>query len=285
MKMTNKNKIKKQKPNKVLFQSDIVINDEGEILISFFGPELLHLVNRSIDFGSDRTWCLPADYEKLDHSLELQKIKNEYRECKICPKECSFDRVQSAHPNCGDWNLKVSNFGISFGDEPEISNGGGSGLLFLSGCPLTCPSCINEEKVRSDDQIVSLNDFLKMCEKLYQNGANNLQILSPTVYLPHLRFFLKILKDFSFPLPIILKSSGYELVEYLAKFEGLVDIYLPDYKFSSSNFWKKESGASDYHEVFIESLNEMYRQVGGIVKNDKGIITSYDKACEESLSR
>jgi len=170
-------------------------------------------------------------------------------------------------------NLTVSYFGISFVDEIEISNGGGSGVIFLNGCPLTCPSCINEEKVRDAKSSTSILDFLEMCESLYLKGANNIQILSPSVSLPHIRTALKTLKDLEFPLPIILKSSGYESLSELKKLEGLVDIYIPDYKFSKSHFWQKQSGAEKYHEVFLQCLGEMHRQTGNVVINDKNIIT------------
>jgi putative pyruvate formate lyase activating enzyme len=257
--------------SKVSFQSDIVIDEDGEIFISFFGPDLLHLLGGQRNENSDlREWTLPP--LPNDINAKLDSIKSEYANCIMCPKQCGFDRVKSVHPNCGDWELRVSNFGISFGDEKEISAGGGSGLLFLSGCPLTCPSCINGEKVRSDNTIVTIRDFLQMIEKLYQMGANNIQILSPSVHLSQLHLILTLLKEYSFPLPIIFKSSGYESAQELEKFNGLVDIYIPDYKFSTSCYWKKQAGANDYHEVFLECLKEMYKQVGGVIKNENGII-------------
>lgn len=265
-------KSKNKKNSGTSFQSDIVINEDGEIAISFFGPELLHLLNRSIEFDCNRSWALPV-FEPRHFETLLELIKKEYENCLLCPKECGYDRVKNAHANCGDWELKVSNFGLSFGDEKEISNGGGSGVLFLNGCPLTCPSCINEEKVRDNKSMTSIETCLQMCESLYQKGANNIQILSPSVSLPHLRTILQILKNLSFPLPIILKSSGHESVKELRKLEGLVDIYIPDYKFATSSFWEKESGALCYHDTFIECLEEMYRQVGSTCKNDKDIMT------------
>lgn len=254
------------------FQSDIVIDEDGEISISFMGHELLHLIdNRVLKQSTLREWKLPP-FADSDFISELQNIKHEYSKCTMCPKQCNFDRVKSSHLNCGDWQLRVSNIGISFGDEAEIANGGGSGVILMGGCPLTCPSCINPEKVRSDDNVVTIQEFLLLVEKLYFKGANNIQILSPTVHLPHLRLILTLLKKHSFPLPIILKSSGYESPEELSQLKGLVDIYIPDYKFSTSDFWKKQSGASDYQEVFQQCLKEMYQQVGKIIKSNENII-------------
>lgn len=143
----------------------------------------------------------------------------------------------------------------------------------MSGCPLTCPSCINPEKVQQGGTETSIEEFLLMCESLYHRGASNIQILSPTVHLPKLITALRILKHQNFPLPLIFKSSGYEKVSELKKFEGLVDIYLPDFKFSSSCFWKSQAGVNDYHEVFIKCLQEMFRQVGPAKKNELGLLT------------
>ncbi len=262
-------KSKKRIPS---FQSDIVIDENGEIFISFFGPELLHLNNsRALAPKTIHHWQAPELDQKTILSHQ-EAIKKEYAHCLLCPKECGFDRVKSSHPNCGDWQLKVSNYGISFGDEPEISNGGGSGVIFISGCPLTCPSCINDEKVRTDGTAVTIEDFLLLAEKLLHNGANNIQILSPSVSLPQLRIALKILKESSFPLPILFKSSGYESMNEIKKFKGLVDVYIPDYKFSTSCYWKKQSGADNYQEVFQDCLAEMYAQVGPVIKDSEGNI-------------
>lgn len=270
--MLKTNSFKKTKNSKTPFQSDIVIDENGEIHISFFGPELLHLINKKIEPNCDLTWQLPQ--LNIEHQEELTKvIKQEYESCLLCPKECGFNRIKNVHPNCGDWNLKVSNYGISFGDEHLISNGGGSGVLFLNGCPLTCPSCINVEKVRENTNSTTIHEFLKMCENLYQKGTNNIQILSPSVSLPHIRTCLKMLKDLNFPLPIILKSSGHESLSELIKLDGLVDIYIPDYKFSKNIFWENTSGAENYHNVFLQCLQEMYRQTGQAVFNERNIMT------------
>ncbi len=255
-------------PRKRTFQSDIVVDEDGGVHISFFGPELLHLIPERIATPlTDKPWSL-----KLTSNFQKTDVRDEYAHCMMCPKKCGFNRLKSTHGTCGDAVLRVSNHGLSFGDEKELSQGGGSGLLFLSGCPLTCPSCINPEKVRNDGDACSTMDFLQMVESLYRKGANNIQILSPTVHLPELKVALTILKQQAFPLPIIFKSSGYESVIELRKFEGLVDIYVPDYKFSNSCYWKKQSGANDYHEVFLEALVEMYRQAGSILKNESGVL-------------
>jgi putative pyruvate formate lyase activating enzyme len=267
MKKTNQNLNPKKRTSS--FQSDIVIDENGEIFISFFPPELLHLVSKKqIPSNLSPSWIQP--HYSPDELRFLDK--EEYSSCNLCPKTCGFDRVKQSHPLCGDWNLKVSNYGVSFGDEAVLSNGGGSGVIFISGCHLTCPSCINPEKVRSDNSIVSVQEFLNIAEMLYLKGVNNIQILSPTINLPHIRHVLNLLKKYHFPLPIVLKSSGYESIEEIKKLKGLVDIYVPDYKFQSSHFWTTKSGARDYHNIFIPCLEEMYHQVGEAKFNQEGNI-------------
>jgi putative pyruvate formate lyase activating enzyme len=113
--------------------------------------------------------------------------------------------------------------------------------------------------------------FFAICDRLRKDGAHNIQILSPTVHLPALRVLLKVLKGTAFPLPIILKSSGFESVAELRKLEGLVDIYLPDLKFGSCSAWAVRAGVRNYFFVAREAIEEMIRQTGNLSTNEQGI--------------
>lgn len=244
-----------------LKQSDIVIDPEGNILISYLWDDL-----RSLNFKNEelnnpifiRDWTFSKEFTQEDDCTSYP----EYRSCKLCPHRCNFDREKNAHHLCGDSSFRVSNVGISYGDEECLTKGGGTGIIMLSGCPLTCPSCHNVEMVRSPGEVVSLKGFLDIAQALYNKGANNLQILSPTVHMPRLEHYLKILKQGSYPLPIVFKSSGYETVEQLKRFEGLVDIYLPDLKFCKNSSLELKANSPDYFSYFQNMLAEMYRQVG-----------------------
>lgn len=141
----------------------------------------------------------------------------------------------------------------------------------LSGCPLKCPSCHNPEMV-ADGSAVSIGEFLSMVDDLSARGAHNIQILSPTVHLPALRVALAELKATYFPLPIILKSSGYESVEELVKLEGLVDVYLPDFKFGSCSQWSARAGVKNYFDVARRAITEMFRQTGPLQLDDDGTV-------------
>jgi|GEM_PF-1834334 len=253
-------------------QSDIVIDPDGKIHISFLWEDLRDLprsLNEKYVSAKPafilRNWN-PTEFKSPDSLL------SEYEHCKLCPKECGFNRVKNKHPTCGDFELRVATFGISFGDEPEIRGTGGSGAIMLSGCPLKCPSCHNPEKV-ADGTAINAQDFFSLCKKLYEDGAHNIQILSPTVHMPILRVLLRSLKSDSFPIPIVLKSSGYESVDQLRSLEGLVDIYLPDFKFGQCSQWSQRAGVKNYFEVAVAALHEMARQVGALEVDDQGVAT------------
>ena len=262
---------KKSKKPSIAFQSDIVIDENGEVFISFLGPELLHLAGQVKDhqvIDDEKFWEPPT----LD---EIYFNESEYQNCKICPRSCGFDRTKMAHPLCGDSKLRVSNFGISFGDENIISGSGGSGVIFLSGCPLTCPSCINKEKVHTQGQEVTPKEFIDLIKCLKEKSVSNIQILSPTVHLPNLRAILKSLKDSKFPIPIALKTSGHDLPDQISKLRGLVDIFIPDLKPCFNFVWSKEARIEEnYPKLFEDSINEMFKQLGSPRFSKEGEILS-----------
>jgi putative pyruvate formate lyase activating enzyme len=237
-------------------QSDITIGPNGSIHISFLWNDLCDLAGMSsAECFSSRTWIAP--------SSELTLESGEYSSCNLCPKQCGFDRNAAAHPRCGDSLLRISNAGLTMGDEPSIRGTRGSGAIMLAGCPLKCPSCHNPEKVAQGEPSSAV-DFFRICESLNKEGAHNIQILSPTGHFPALRTLLRALKEESFPLPIVLKSSGYESVDELRKLEGLVDIYLPDLKFGTCSTWAVRAGARSYFTIAQEAIEEMIRQVGNL---------------------
>lgn len=252
-------------------QSDIVIELGGKVHISFLWDDLNDLpstMSEQVSYASKVLDVKPNWRIPLMNNLE--EIHTEYESCSLCPKKCGFNRFAKRHPTCGDWQLRVSTSGLSFGDEPEIRGSRGSGVIMLSGCPLKCPSCHNPEKV-SDGKAVSRQEFLEICKTLYDRGAHNIQILSPTVHLPHLVSILKVLKKNHFPIPIIFKSSGFESIEQIRKLDQLVDIFLPDFKFGECSQWAKRAGAKNYFEKAQSGLNEMIQQVGPLVLDSEGL--------------
>jgi putative pyruvate formate lyase activating enzyme len=246
------------------------------VFVSFLWDDLEPLKNPSAPSPVAATRVVPSGRHALAFPID------EYRHCQLCPKRCGFDRASARHKSCGDYQLRIATSGITFGDEPEVRGQRGSGAIMLSGCPLKCPSCHNPEMV-ADGTAVGIGEFLDMIDDLRARGAHNIQILSPTVHLPALRVALAELKATSFPLPIVFKSSGYESLAELAKLEGLVDVYLPDFKFGSCSQWSARAGVRDYFDVTRLAITEMFRQVGALKLNadktvSRGVLVRHVRA-------
>ncbi|MBI5528422.1 MAG: hypothetical protein HY897_18985 [Deltaproteobacteria bacterium] len=163
----------------------------------------------------------------------------------------------------------MATWGLVHGDERPISGDRGSGAIMFSGCPLRCPSCHNPEMVAAGVRVTP-NRLAAMAWDLRKRGAENLQLLSPTVHIPALARVLRHLRGCGFDIPVVFKSSGYESVNELRKFEGLVDVYLPDVKFGPRSRWAESAGAADYFDEMRRAVEEMYRQTGPLALSPRG---------------
>ncbi len=231
---------------KIPQQSDVIIHPDGSISFSFLWKD----EPDSVEYK--RTSDIPLF---LDSNLD------EYAQCEMCPKKCQFNRLDGVHPRCGDHELRVSTWGVTMGDEASIRGTHGSGAIMLAGCPLSCPSCHNPEMVQ-DGFIVTDREFIEICYQLESKKVHNIQILSPTVHMGRLIPILQYLRKREFKTPILFKSSGIESLEYLKKLRGLVDIYLPDFKYGPCSSFGLRAGFSDYFELAQENILEMIDQVG-----------------------
>lgn len=184
--------------------------------------------------------------------------------CKICPRKCGADRTVSKG-FCGcTADIRVAKAYLHQWEEPCISGKNGSGTVFFSGCNLKCCFCqnykISSENFGKDISIEKLSDiFLSLQDK----GAENINLVSPTPYIPHIIKALDITKH-KLSIPVVYNTGGYENVESLKALDGYVEIYLPDFKYYSNEMSKKYSGCPDYYEVTCKAINEMFRQVGKI---------------------
>lgn len=259
-------------------QSDIVIDASGRVHVSFFWADLADLPFTGT-VRKDRPGALPPDgvfrdgVPKAPEALIDPRPQPGYERCQLCPKNCGVDRTQVVHPRCGDATLRISTAGLSLGDEPQISGVRGSGVVMLGGCPLKCPSCHNPEMV-AGGRPVTPAEFFDLAWDLAAQGAHNLQILSPTSHFPTLLLILRALKESGYPIPVVFKSSGYEAVSWISRFQGLVDLWLPDFKFGSGSEWARRSGVRDYLEVFLPAVREMRRIAGPVVMDPDGMIRS-----------
>lgn len=194
--------------------------------------------------------------------------------CDICPRSCNTDRASGKVGYCGVGSeIKIARAALHAWEEPPISGKNGSGAIFFSGCNLRCVYCQNYrlshegfgKKVSSEE----LEDIIFGLEDM---GAENINLVTPTQYSLALVKILSRVKP-RLKIPVVWNSSGYESVETLKMFEGLVDIYLPDFKYSDCKLADQYSGASDYPSVAEKALVCMFDQVGSVRFNDSGMIT------------
>lgn len=178
--------------------------------------------------------------------------------CNICPRKCNAQR-ESAQGFCrAPERFKLARAALHFWEEPCISGKNGSGAVFFSGCNLKCVYCQNYE-ISIGDKGTQISDerLIEIFEELIDEGAQNINLVNPTHYATRLA---EVLSKWKCPVPIVYNSSGYESVETLRLFEGIVDIYLPDFKYIRSEKAQRYSRAKDYPKVVKEALFEMRRQ-------------------------
>ncbi len=157
-------------------------------------------------------------------------------------------------------------------EEPDISGKNGSGTIFFSGCVLRCEFCQNSVISRTGcGKTVDANGLVEIIKKLEADGVHNINLVSPTPYYP---IIIKALQIYKPSVPVVCNTSGYERVETLRALEGLIDIYLPDFKYSLSSVAKKYSAAADYPQTALSAIKEMYRQVGAPVHDENGMMKS-----------
>lgn len=199
-------------------------------------------------------------------------MSSELRDCQICPRHCGIDRY-TQRGFCGAGaELKLNLVQLHRGEEPPLSGSQGSGTIFFSHCNLKCVFCQNYSiSCEGFGRSVSEAELLQMMLDLQDQGAHNINLVTPTHYSIQLISAIKTAKAANLHIPIIWNSSAYENVETLAQLETLVDIYLPDYKYYHGIYAQKYSQAKDYPSVAFKALQEMYRQVGPLQLDSSGL--------------
>ena len=192
--------------------------------------------------------------------------------CKICPHNCQINRITELGICNAPANFKIAHIQLHKWEEPCISGFNGSGTIFFSHCNLKCVFCQNYEISQlGQGKIVSESDFLHLCQKLKDQGAHNLDFVTPTAYSHLLIKLLPEIKQQT-DMPIIWNSNAYEKVETLTQLQGLVDVYLPDLKYSNNDLAIKYSQAPNYFPIALAAIKEMVRQVPDIEVDENGLI-------------
>ena len=201
--------------------------------------------------------------------------------CNICPRNCKVNRNSNELGFCKAGNkIKIARYSLHFWEEPCISGEAGSGTIFFSGCNLKCIFCQNYDiSFNNSGKEISIERFAEICLELQEKGALNINLVTPTIYIPLIKEGLILAKKKGLNIPIVYNTSGYESLESLKELDGLIDIYLPDFKYFDNCLASKFSSAQNYFEVASLALKEMFRQVGTpIFENDimkKGVVVRH----------
>ncbi|MEG1782361.1 MAG: radical SAM protein [Oscillospiraceae bacterium] len=195
--------------------------------------------------------------------------------CNICPKNCDVNRkVQRGFCSMSN-RVKISRAALHAWEEPCISGDKGSGTVFFSGCNMKCVFCQNKEiSTGGFGKEISIEHLCDIFLELEEKGALNINLVTPTHYTLQIISAVKAARAKGMSLPIVYNTSGYEKVETLKMLEGIVDVYLPDFKYFDGNTALKYSGAKDYPQVAIAAIREMVRQKPTCIFDENGIITS-----------
>lgn len=208
------------------------------------------------------------------------KNMNKYEDCLLCPRKCGINRSTGQTGVCGvSSEIKVARAALHYWEEPCISGKRGSGAVFFSGCSLHCVFCQNREiSDGKEGKVISKERLSDIFIELADKGANNINLVTPGQYIPDIVWAVNDAKSRGMKLPIIYNTSGYENVTELKLLEGIVDVYLPDFKYMDSTLSARYSRAKDYPSVAKQALSEMVRQQPDVVIDDatgliqKGVI-------------
>ena len=208
------------------------------------------------------------------------KNMNKYENCLLCPRKCGINRSTGQTGVCGvSSEIMVARAALHYWEEPCISGKRGSGAVFFSGCSLHCVFCQNREiSDGKEGKVISKERLSDIFIELADKGANNINLVTPGQYIPDIVWAVNDAKSRGMKLPIIYNTSGYENVTELKLLEGIVDVYLPDFKYMDSTLSARYSRAKDYPSVAKQALSEMVRQQPDVVIDDatgliqKGVI-------------
>lgn len=251
----------------------MVLNTRRNIIKSFMYvsltgfTSLLNLNNQSK--GMIRKESYEPGYLTLHKSGELKKrgeaLWKIMEACKLCPRMCGDNKLKGERGDCNaNADLEIASFHQHYGEERPLVGTGGSGTIFMSNCALKCVFCINWEISQGGEgRVKSIDDFANMMLALQKRNCVNINIVTPTHYSPHVLLALDKAASKGLRLPLVYNTCGYERVEILKMLDGVVDIYLPDFKYSDNDMaYLYSSRAENYVESTQQALLEMHRQVG-----------------------
>lgn len=218
----------------------------------------------------------PAYIEACHNGLIGKRIAAAYKildSCTLCPRKCGVDRVSGQAGICKTGrNASVSSYNAHFGEEAPLVGIRGSGTIFFTHCNLLCIFCQNFDiSHEGQGREVSIEQLAGIMLQLQNSGCHNLNFVTPSHVVPQILAALEIAVKGGLRVPLVYNSSGYDDVATLKLLEGIIDIYMPDFKFWNSAVAEKACNAGDYPEIAQKALLEMHRQVGDLVTDESGI--------------
>ena len=198
----------------------------------------------------------------------------ELEKCSICPHMCGINRNNGQIGRCKSNNkVKIALYSVHDFEEPCVSGENGSGTVFFSNCNMNCVFCQNYEiSQQGKGKEISIERLAEIFLEQQNRNVNNINLVTPTSYVPQIIEAIKIARVNGLKIPIIYNTNGYENVETIKMLEGYIDIYLPDLKYAEDNLGLKYSKVKNYFEIATTAIKEMYRQVGSPKLNNDGII-------------
>lgn len=215
-------------------------------------------------------------YLKLSRKELRERIRSAeeiLKDCTLCPRNCRVDRTAGKLGFCrtGDKPF-VSSYNPHFGEERPLVGRYGSGTIFFTNCNLGCLFCQNWTISHlGEGGIVSFEELARMMITLQNLGCHNINLVTPTHQVPMILRSLEIAIDKGLNVPIVYNCGGYESIDTLRILEGIIDIYMPDFKYSDPEVAKRYSKAKDYPQIAKMAIKEMHRQVGDLIIDDRGI--------------
>lgn len=199
----------------------------------------------------------------------MELLKN----CMLCPHKCGVNRYKSVGV-CGANNkLKVAYYSLHEWEEPVISGDKGSGTIFFSNCNMKCIYCQNKKiSTGGYGKIISNKRLAEIMLELQERGAHNINLVTPTHYVPQIASVLHKIKDKELKIPVVYNTSSYENVGTIMMMKGLIDIYLADLKYYDDSLSENYSHCKNYFEIATMAIDEMYRQVGKFVLDENGMM-------------
>jgi len=215
----------------------------------------------------------PSYLNIIDFEKRIEKLNNLLNPCTICPFKCKINRFEESTGRCRTgYPLRIASYNLHFGEEPPITGTKGSGTIFFSGCSLRCFFCQNypiSQLLNGNE--VSIEELAGFMLSLQKKGAHNINLVTPTHFVPQIVEALNIAVKRGLHIPIVYNSSGYDDIDVLKTLDGIIDIYLPDMKYGDNENAQKYSGAKNYVEINKIAIREMYNQVGELILDENGV--------------